>query len=106
MSAPHYGAKRERTLAVTWGPWGGFYANGKRGLIWRVCLGFVAITYIPAEMTQILGGWLDSEDYEKTLRYMADYRLTGTEQTLHIDFQGKAREALRDARSARPEGAS
>jgi hypothetical protein len=25
---------------------------------------------------------------------MADYQITGTEQTLHIDFQGKAREAL------------
>jgi hypothetical protein len=30
----------------------------------------------------------------RALRYMADYQLTGTEQTLHIDFQGKAREAL------------
>jgi hypothetical protein len=25
---------------------------------------------------------------------MADYQMTGTEATLHIDFQGKAREAL------------
>jgi hypothetical protein len=32
--------------------------------------------------------------YESALRYMADYQMTGTEQTLHIDFQGKAREAL------------
>lgn len=28
------------------------------------------------------------------LRYMADYKMTGTEQTLHIDFQGKARDVL------------
>ena len=33
-------------------------------------------------------------DAVEALRYMAEYQLTGTEQTLHIDFQGKAREAL------------
>lgn len=34
------------------------------------------------------------ERLEAALRYMADYQMTGTEMTLHIDFQGKAREAL------------
>lgn len=58
---PHSGAKRERTLAVTVGPWGGVWFTGKRGLICRLCLGFVAITYVPAEMTQILDAWLKSE---------------------------------------------
>lgn len=56
---PHRGTKRERTIAVTWGPWGGVWTYGKRGLCWRVCLGFVALTYVPAEMTQILEAWLD-----------------------------------------------
>jgi len=31
--------------------------------------------------------------YEE-LQWMADYKLTGTEQTLHIDFIGKAQELL------------
>lgn len=31
---------------------------------------------------------------QAALRYMANYKMTGTEQTLHIDFQGKARETL------------
>lgn len=30
----------------------------------------------------------------EALRYMADYQMTGSERTLHIDFQGKARAAL------------
>ena len=32
----------------------------------------------------------------EALRYMADYQMTGSERTLHIDFQGKARAALKD----------
>lgn len=63
MSAPRSLStfRRERTVAITVGPWGGVWATGKRGLIWRLCLGFVAITYVPAEMTQILDAWLKSE---------------------------------------------
>ena len=30
----------------------------------------------------------------EALRYMADYQMTGSERTLHIDFQGIARAAL------------
>ena len=30
----------------------------------------------------------------EALRYMVDYQMTGSEMTLHIDFQGKARAAL------------
>lgn len=63
MSKPHYGAKRERTIAITWGPWGGIWKCGERGLIWRLCLGFVAITYVPAEMTQILDAWLTKDGF-------------------------------------------
>ena len=33
-------------------------------------------------------------DVRRGLEWMANYSLTGTEQTLHIDFQGKARELL------------
>jgi hypothetical protein len=33
-------------------------------------------------------------DYEQALRYMAEYEMTGTEMTLHIDFQSVARDVL------------
>ena len=33
-------------------------------------------------------------ELEAALRYMAEYQMTGSEMTLHIDFQGKARAAL------------
>ncbi len=64
-------ARRERTIAVTVGPWGGVWVTGKRGLIWRLCLGFVAITYVPAEMTQILDVWMRSEALEAALQDIA-----------------------------------
>lgn len=32
--------------------------------------------------------------YRDALKYMASYNMTSTEQTLHIDFQGKARDTL------------
>ena len=51
----------DRTLAVTVCSWGGVWFMGKRGLVWRLCLGFVAITYFPAEFTQVLDAWLESE---------------------------------------------
>jgi len=43
----------------------------------------------------------------KALAWMADYNMTGTERTLHIDMQGKAREVLPvfDALTARLEAA-
>lgn len=30
------------TIALSWGPWGGFYVHPR-----RVCLGWVALTYVP-----------------------------------------------------------
>ena len=53
---------RERTVAVTWGGWGGVWLIGERGLIWRLCLGFVAITYLPAEMNDVLRAWVDRDE--------------------------------------------
>lgn len=39
---------------INWGKWGGFYLF--RGYTKRVCLGFVAITYIPDDIDELLGG--------------------------------------------------
>ena len=54
-SPPH-----DRTIAVTVGRWGGFYHAGGDGC-WRVCLGFVAVTYLRAEFANVIDGWLRSE---------------------------------------------
>jgi chromosome segregation ATPase len=42
----------------------------------------------------------DRDRLREALEWMANYNLTGTERTLHIDFQGKARQLL-DALDAR-----
>lgn len=49
---------KDRTIAITVGRWGGFYKLGGAGC-WRVCIGFVAITYLRAEFTQVMAAWLD-----------------------------------------------
>ena len=49
---------KDRTLALTVGQWGGVYKMGGAGC-WRLCLGFVAITYFRAEFTQVMAAWLD-----------------------------------------------
>jgi hypothetical protein len=54
---PH--TPHDRTIAVTVGQWGGFYRLGGKQM-WRVCLGFVAITYVHAEFTHLLKAWLDA----------------------------------------------
>jgi hypothetical protein len=54
-------ARQDRTIALTFGPWGGVWFTGKRGLCGRLCLGFVAITYFHGEFTQVLDAWLKSE---------------------------------------------
>lgn len=40
------------TLALTIGPWGGFYWHW--GFTKRICLGYVALTYIPIDLDSIL----------------------------------------------------
>ena len=54
---------QDRTLAVTWGKWGGFYCMGG-GRCWRVCIGPVALTYLRAEFTNVIEAWLDRLDAE------------------------------------------
>jgi len=40
------------TLALSWGAWGGFYVS--RGNAWRICLGWLALTYLPFEIDDVL----------------------------------------------------
>lgn len=44
--------RRRGTLALSWGAWGGFYFN--RGFCPRVCLGWLAITYCPVELDDMM----------------------------------------------------
>ena len=43
---------------------------------------------------RILAAEAEVARLREALRYMADYQMTGSERTLHIDFQGIARAAL------------
>lgn len=46
------------TLALSWGPYGGFYVTRS-----RVCLGFVAITLLPEnEIDELMEGFCDYWD--------------------------------------------
>ena len=42
------------TLALSWGPWGGIYVC--RG---RLCLGWLAITYVPVEIDELMEAYSD-----------------------------------------------
>ena len=41
-----------RSAVVSFGPWGGLYANGTYA--YRICLGFVAITWLPLDIDTVL----------------------------------------------------
>ena len=51
------------TLALTIGKWGGFYVFCDYTL--RICLGWVALTFIPRDLDEILG------DYQCMLHSLA-----------------------------------
>lgn len=42
------------TLSLSWGRYGGFYVCR-----WRVCLGFVALTYVPVEIDDLMHAYAD-----------------------------------------------
>lgn len=47
---------RKGTLALSWGPYGGFYLHRR-----RVCLGWVALTYCPrVEIEDLVRGYLEA----------------------------------------------
>ncbi len=41
-----------RSAVISFGPWGGLYAHG--AYAYRVCLGFVAITWLPLDIDTVL----------------------------------------------------
>jgi hypothetical protein len=42
------------TIAVSWGRYGGFYITR-----WRVCLGWLALTYVAVEMDDLMRAYVD-----------------------------------------------
>lgn len=48
---------RRGTLALSWGPWGGFYIYN--GYCWRLSLGWVALTYLPVEIDDLMAAMKD-----------------------------------------------
>jgi hypothetical protein len=44
------------TVAVSAGPWGGFYVH--RGFFHRLCLGWVAITVVPVELDDLMEAYV------------------------------------------------
>ena len=47
-----YRMTQMRSAVVSFGPWGGLYAHGTYA--YRVCLGFVAITWLPLDVDAVL----------------------------------------------------
>jgi len=43
---------RGGTITVSWGDWGGFYFS--KGSTTRLCLGYVALTYFPYDIDDII----------------------------------------------------
>lgn len=44
--------KLKGTLSLSWGEYGGFYFN--KGYMTRLCLGWIAFTYIPEELDKLI----------------------------------------------------
>jgi hypothetical protein len=50
------------TLALSWGPWGGFYVSwhGRGAMTNRLCLGWLALTYVALEIDDLMIAYADS----------------------------------------------
>jgi hypothetical protein len=55
------------TLAISFGPWGGFYRHW--GYTKRICLGWVAITYLPVDLDAVIEPW---EELHEILNHSKD----------------------------------
>ena len=57
------------TLALSWGPYGGFYLA--RGYGFRLCLGRAALTWLPVELDRLCAGYAAHKraELEKAVGY-------------------------------------
>jgi len=65
------------TISISWGEYGGFYFNN--GFTKRICLGWIAFTYLPIEIDDIL------DNKEIALKLIA-------EQKAYLEFLNAANE--------------
>jgi hypothetical protein len=58
--------RRQGTIALSWGPYGGFYVRWRQ----RICLGWLALTYCPVELDEMMEAYADrvapAVDYTST----------------------------------------
>lgn len=59
-------------IALSWGHWAGVYVI--RGYCVRLCLGWVAITYVPVELEELIGGYLAACEAAVQERELAVFR--------------------------------
>lgn len=50
----YHGPAMSGTLALSWGPWGGLYLHRA-----RICLGWLALTYVPIELDALMRAYAD-----------------------------------------------
>lgn len=48
---------RRGTLSLSWGAYGGFYVH--LGFASRICLGWVALTYFPIEIEDLMRAYVE-----------------------------------------------
>jgi hypothetical protein len=59
------------TISISWGRYGGFYASFYRqtnlngGRYWRLCGGWVALTYLPVDLDDVLRSALDAGEVSR-----------------------------------------
>lgn len=58
---------RRGTLALSWGPWGGFYFMASWMSV-RLCLGWVALTWVRLEFDDLVEGFLDDHERRRDAR--------------------------------------
>jgi hypothetical protein len=81
------------TLAVSVGPWGGFYARG--GFFQRLCLGWFALTFVPVELDDLMKAYAEGwADYELTF-----YDTAGLRMPRYARWHATRDEAVREAHS-------
>lgn len=82
------------TLALSWGPWGGFYLNP--GYSKRLCIGWLAITYVPVELDDMMEAYATAPKLRASIR-VAYRQLTNTEVHRNSQWANRALETLREA---------
>lgn len=93
--------RRRGTLALSWGPAGGFYTH--RGGCKRVCIGKIAITLLPVELDEMMEAYVEHREAGETATRVTKalrraYRqLSNTEILRNSQFVNQALETLRSA---------